>query len=297
MIFVALTMEATYFTHNLQKIRYPINARRYEYYGKRVKVPYSRNDFFKIWLIENKCKLFFNDQEFDCDKPALFFAHPSATYAYDSLKSMRSGYWCVFTHDFLNASEAAGKISPSSLFGAVGTSVLFPEEKQLQFIRLLFDKLIDEINSPFSFRDEIARQYISLLIYEGLKIKTDPIRIQPGNAGARIVCLFFDLLEKQFPIQSPQEPVRLKKPSDYSSKLFVHVNHLNSAVKNLTGKPTSSHIAYRLLNEAKALLKHSNWSIADIAYGLGFNYPNHFNTFFKKHTALTPVTFRRHHII
>lgn len=297
MIFVALAMEATYFTHNLQKAPYAINARHYEYSGKRVKVPYSRNDFFKIWLIENKCKLYFNDQEFDCDKPALFFAHPSATYGYDSLKSMRSGYWCVFTHDFLNTSEAVGKVLPSSLFGAIGTNVLFPDEGQLQFIRLLFDKLIIEINSPFSFKDEIARHYINLLIYEGLKIKADPIRIQPGNAGARLVYHFFDLLEKQFPIQSPQEPVRLKKPFDYSSKLFVHVNHLNSAVKSLTGKPTSSHIAERLLNEAKALLKHSNWSISDIAYGLGFNYPNHFNTFFKKHTTLTPVTFRQHHIL
>jgi AraC-like DNA-binding protein len=297
LIFVALDMEKIYFSHNLKKAPYQINARRYESSGKNVKVPYSRNDFFKIWLIENKCKLYFNDQEFDCDKPALFFAHPSATYAYDSLKSMRSGYWCVFTQDFLNAHESVGKVLPSALFGTIGTNVFFPEKEQLQFIRQLFDNLIAEINSSFLFKDEIARHYISLLIYEGLKIKSDAIKLQPNGANARIVDLFFDLLEKQFPIQSPQEPICLKKPGDYSSKLFVHVNHLNSAVKSLTGKPTSSHIADRLLSEAKALLKHSNWSIADIAYGLGFNYANHFNTFFKKHTALTPATFRQRNII
>lgn len=290
-------MEHVYFTHNLKKIPYQVNAQRYEYTGKHVKVPFSRNEFFKIWLIENKCKLYFNDQELNCDRPALFFAHPSATYAYDSLKSTRAGYWCIFTQEFFNTCESVGKVLPSSLFGTIGTNVFFPEEQQLQFIRQLFNNLITEINSPFLFRDDIARHYISLLIYEGLKVKNGAVRIQANSASARIVYLFLDLLEKQFPIQSPQMAISLKKPSDYSSKLFVHVNHLNSAVKKLTGKSTSDHITHRLISEAKALLKQSNWSIADIAYGLGFNYANHFNTFFKKHTALTPVTFRQYNII
>jgi AraC family transcriptional regulator, transcriptional activator of pobA len=46
------------------------------------------------------------------------------------------------------------------------------------------------------------------------------------------------------------------------------------------------------LQEAKILLKHSNWSVSEIAYALGFNEVTHFNNFFKKHTQLSPLKFR-----
>jgi len=73
----------------------------------------------------------------------------------------------------------------------------------------------------------------------------------------------------------------------------VQVNHLNKAVKQVTGKPTSAHIAARIVDEAKALLLHTDWSVASIAHCLGFEYPTYFQNFFKKHTGSTPLSLRR----
>jgi AraC-like DNA-binding protein len=70
------------------------------------------------------------------------------------------------------------------------------------------------------------------------------------------------------------------------------VNYLNRAVKEVTGKPTSAHIAERVVSEAKALLLHTDWNIADIAYSLGFEYPTYFNNYFKRVTGTTPTSFR-----
>ena len=64
--------------------------------------------------------------------------------------------------------------------------------------------------------------------------------------------------------------------------LHVHVNYLNRAVKEVTGKSTTTHITERIVSEAKALLQHTAWNIADIAYALGFEYPTYFNNFFKR---------------
>ncbi|RYY07914.1 MAG: AraC family transcriptional regulator, partial [Cytophagaceae bacterium] len=66
----------------------------------------------------------------------------------------------------------------------------------------------------------------------------------------------------------------------------------NRAVRELTGKTTGLHIAERIVAEAKALLLHTNWSTAEIAYGLGFEYPTYFNNLFKKHTGTTPTALR-----
>ena len=57
-------------------------------------------------------------------------------------------------------------------------------------------------------------------------------------------------------------------------------------------RPTNANVALRVLQEAKALLKHTDWNISEVAYGLGFEEPAHFNNFFKKHTRLRPTEFR-----
>jgi AraC-like DNA-binding protein len=75
--------------------------------------------------------------------------------------------------------------------------------------------------------------------------------------------------------------------------LSIHVNYLNRSIKEVTGKPTSVHIAERVAAEAKALLQHTSWSVADIAYSLGFEYPTYFNNYFKRVTGNTPQSIRK----
>jgi len=86
--------------------------------------------------------------------------------------------------------------------------------------------------------------------------------------------------------------VHLRGASDYAKQLNVHVNHLNRAVKETTEKTTTQLIAERFLQEAKVLLKHSAWSVSEIAYALGFTEVTHFNNFFKKHAQISPLKFR-----
>jgi AraC family transcriptional regulator, transcriptional activator of pobA len=71
------------------------------------------------------------------------------------------------------------------------------------------------------------------------------------------------------------------------------VNYLNRSVKETTGKPTSVHIADRIAAEAKALLLYTDWSVSDIASGLGFAYPTYFNNYFKRITGTTPNFLRK----
>ena len=103
---------------------------------------------------------------------------------------------------------------------------------------------------------------------------------------------FFILLNNQFPLESPQQILYLKSPADYANRLNTHINHLNHLLKVLTGKSTSQHIQERLFLEGKKLLENSNWSIGQIGQGLGFEYPQHFTSFFKKHGVITPKNYR-----
>jgi AraC-like DNA-binding protein len=115
---------------------------------------------------------------------------------------------------------------------------------------------------------------------------------QPINAFQRISALFLELLERQFPIDESHQHIRLRSASDFAKQLNIHVNHLNRAVKATTHKTTSQWIAARLLQEAKILLKTSTWTVAEIAYALGYEEATHFNQFFKKHQQTTPLKYR-----
>ncbi|WP_313265704.1 helix-turn-helix domain-containing protein [Sphingobacterium sp.] len=114
-----------------------------------------------------------------------------------------------------------------------------------------------------------------------------------GNASSRISGLFMDLLERQFPIDNPKYPLTIKNPNDFAERLNIHVNHLNRSIKEITGKTTKDLITERIASEAKELLHYTDWSISDIAYSLGFEYPTYFNNFFKRVTGNTPNNWRK----
>lgn len=104
--------------------------------------------------------------------------------------------------------------------------------------------------------------------------------------------LFIDLLERQFPIDENYQKIMLRSASDFAKQMNIHVNHLNRAIKEIYQKTTSQIIAERILQEAKILLKHSVWNIAEIAYALGFTEDTYFINFFKKQAQISPLRFR-----
>ena len=141
--------------------------------------------------------------------------------------------------------------------------------------------------------NDVLRTVVFELLHFAMKIQPSPkLDKHPRNASQRISSLFLELLERQFPIDNTQQTVSFRSASDFAQQLNVHVNHLNRAIKEATLKTTSQIIAERILQESKILLKHSAWSVSEIAYTLGFNEVTHFNNFFKKHAQLSPLKFR-----
>lgn len=131
--------------------------------------------------------------------------------------------------------------------------------------------MLVEQDTNYAFKDELIRNHINLIIHEALKMEPSENFAKNRNAAERITAVFLELLERQFPIESVERPLELKTAQDFASSLSVHVNYLNSAVKEVTGKSTTTLIGDRIIHEATALLQHTDWNISDIAYALGLN--------------------------
>jgi AraC-like DNA-binding protein len=253
-------------------------------------VPYSRKDFYKISLIEGRNNIYYADRTVVIDDLALLFANPQVPYNWESLDDEQSGFFCIFTEEFF---QQYGNFKNYPVFKPGCDAVYRVDQTQRAEIRRIYSRMFEEIASDYVFKYDVLRSLVFELIHSALKFKpaqSNPLSKQ--KASVRVASLFIELLERQFPIESPMQQMKLRTPADFASQLCIHVNHLNRSLKEATEKTTSQLIAERVLQEARALLKHTNWNISEIAWCLGFEEPPHFINFFKKNVELTPGSFR-----
>ncbi|MCF0054272.1 AraC family transcriptional regulator [Dyadobacter sp. CY356] len=256
------------------------------------KLFYGRRDYYKIVLATGHFNICYGDQTFNINDTFLFFGNPHIAYSNEHLSPEQNGFACVFTERFIGSRERTDSLLNTSLFRFDGIPIVPLNSEQATFIKSIFERMQAVYGGEYDKKAEMLRSFIDIIIHEALRIQPQT-EIKEKNAATRMTYLFMELLEKQFPVETAADPLRLRTAQDFAESLAVHVNYLNRSVKEITGKPISVHIAERITSEAKALLQHTNWSVADVAFALGFEYPSYFNNYFKRITALTPNAFRK----
>jgi AraC family transcriptional regulator, transcriptional activator of pobA len=252
----------------------------------------GRRHFHLILLSMSNSKIHYDDHTIHLDGVYLFFANSRVPYATEILSESHTGYSCVFTEDFINPLERLESLQQSPLFKVNETPAFKLDAQQQSRLTGIFDTMIANDKTDYLYKDDLMRNYIQLIIHEALQMQPAEHFIHFNNALLRIATQFLEMLERQFPIEDLKAPLKLKTAQDYANHLSIHVNSLNRAVKEITGKSTTTLIAERITAEATTLLRYTDWSVADIAYALGFEYPNYFSNFFKKATSHTPKFYR-----
>jgi AraC family transcriptional regulator, transcriptional activator of pobA len=254
-------------------------------------VQYSRRDFYKISLIKGKGRYHYADKTLEVSGTTLIFFNPNIPYKIEPLTEDPTGTFCIFRDAFFTE-HIRGSLKDLPMFAQGGLPAYELDKKQEKHVAAIFEKMLEEISSDYKFKYDLIRNYIMEVVHYALKMRPSENLYEHTDANARITAVFTELLERQFPIESPSQQYSLRSAKDFASQLNIHVNHLNRAIRATTGKTTTTHIFERLVSEAKALLKHTDWNVAEISYSLGFEEPAHFNHFFKKLTSTTPSAFR-----
>ncbi|WP_316753853.1 helix-turn-helix domain-containing protein [Pedobacter gandavensis] len=254
-----------------------------------VPVKTGRRDFYKMGLVKGDMTIDYGGRLLEIKGTVLFFVNPKVTHSIVRYVNRTSGYACIFTEHFINNRA----LQDSPIFSVGDNPVVLLNEEQVLFMTGIYKKMVSIYTGEYPYKADLIRNCIELIIHEALRIQPSQNALPIRNASTRIFHLFVDQLERQFPIEHRSEPLKLRTAQDFAADLSVHVNYLNRTVKQVTGKPTSVYIASRIIAEAKALLQHTDWSVADIGYALGFEYPAYFNNYFKRITGTTPNSFRK----
>ena len=255
-------------------------------------MPYNKRTYYKISLITGKNIAEYADKVIEIDESALVFATPKVPYHWIPKDEDQKGYFCVFTDEFLARNKSGVIIDDLPIFQPGGLPIFQISPEQRIEVEEIFLKMNKELSSDYVFKYDLLRNYVLEIIHYGQKLQPKSITNPTHNASNRITSLFIELLERQFPIESPMQRPQLRTANDFAERLAIHVNHLNKTLKENTGKTTSHVIAARVTQEAKILLRQTDWNVSEIAYSLGFEEIAHFSNFFKKQTGLAPNNFR-----
>jgi AraC family transcriptional activator of pobA len=255
-------------------------------------MPYNRRAYYKISLITGHNTAEYADKVIEIEHSALLFATPKVPYHWIPKDFNQSGYFCIFTDEFLTQSKSGVLLDDLPIFKAGGYPVFQVSAAETAEIGIIFKKMFKELSSDYVYKYDLLRNYVLELIHYGQKLQPASVLYPAHSASARVSSLFIELLERQFPIESIHQKLKLRTAKDYADHLAIHVNYLNKVLKENMGKTTTAIIGSRIIQEAKILLKQTDWNITEIAYSLGFEELAHFSNFFRKQTTFSPLAFR-----
>lgn len=257
----------------------------------------SRRDYYKISLVTEGTGIFtLGDQRFEIKPPVLLFVNPFEVKTWHATSVEQDGYYCIFTeHLFETHRNQQEELLQHPLFQTGASPVLPLTNEQCHYLQSIFRQLQREQEEADAYKQEAIIIYLRLLMLEARRISTQIHDIhKPITAANLLAQRFTNKLEKQFPIETIHNQVALKTAKAFAEALNTHPNHLNACVKKATGRTVSEHIRQRILLEARLLLLHTSWQIAEIAWCLGFEDPGNFTHFFKNASGQSPHLYRIH---
>ncbi len=255
--------------------------------------PPITNDCYSISFKKNvKGNLNYGRTKYDFTNGALIFIAPRQVLQWDnSVVFEQKGFSINFHEDFIKGTELAQQIKKYGFFSYSTNEALHlspKEEKQIESILENIEIEYQNNQDEFS-KDIIISQLDTLLKYANRFYERQFLnRKELSN----------DLLE-QFNLnlsdyfESGQlEEKGIPSIEQIANKMSLSQRYLSDTLKKETGKTTTEHLHLYLIDEAKHILLQPNKSISEVAYELGFEYPQYFSRLFKKKEGINPIEYR-----
>lgn len=252
----------------------------------------NRRNFYKILMITGGDGIFtLGHNRYTINKPTIIFIHPNDIISWQKTSGESAGYYLLFKKDFVHQHPMLkATIERLTLFNDKTKSVICIEENDLAGFIRIWESMYKEQGNQLG--NEAILAYIQLLMIDSARMSKFPIAESTGEEYDHIH-RFFELLEKEVSNINYTNPIRLRTALEFADSLQLHPNYLNRILKKRTGQNVSAHIKGRLLDECKAFLLHTTWTLDEISYAVGFSDQPNFNFFFKKNTGITPSAFRK----
>ncbi|BDD07238.1 helix-turn-helix domain-containing protein [Aureibacter tunicatorum] len=251
-------------------------------------------DFYMISLKYHDSSMKYGRNYYDFDEGSLVFMAPGQVVEMQRQPSqgMEEGWTLFFHPDLILQSELGKKIGAYSFFSYAINEALHLSDVEKTMITRCVDAIEQECKQNIDRHSQTVIISNLELLLNYCHRYYDRQFYTRSNHQKNIVIEIEELISSYFESEEALKSgiLTVKYCAD---QVHLSPNYLSDLLKKETGKNTQEHIHYHLIEKAKSLLLNSQKSVSEIAYDLGFEYPQYFGNLFKKKTGLSPVEFRK----
>lgn len=249
---------------------------------------------YAVYLKELNCgELKYGRSHYDYQEGTLVFIAPGQVMAVQpGVKTYEPKGWALLFHPELIKGTSLGRhIHEYSFFSYDVNEALHVSEKERQIVLDLFGKIQHELDQSV---DKHSRKLISANIELLLDYCTrfyDRQFITRDHSNSSIIERFEGVLNSYY---SSDKPVENGLPSVAwcAAELNLSANYFGDVIKKETGKTAQEYIQAKVIDMAKERIFDLEKSVSQVAYDLGFKYPQHFTRLFKQRVGCTPNEYR-----
>jgi AraC-like DNA-binding protein len=250
-------------------------------------------DFYQI-VLKKDCpgKLQYGQTIYDFDEGIMSFFAPQQVSILEPGEVLAKSGWLLNIHpDFFRTSALGQKIKDYNSFDYSVNEALILSEEEEKSIEMIFQQIEKEYNLPIdNFSQDVVISNIELLLtYCNRYYTRQFILRKPTNQG--LLVKFENILETFFEKEIQEKG--LPTVAFLAAELNLSAKYLSDCLKNISGQNTQQHIHNKVIEKAKEKLSVTDLSVNEIAYQLGFEYPQSFSKLFKTKTGLSPLQFRQ----
>jgi AraC-like DNA-binding protein len=249
---------------------------------------------YAIYLKEFKCgELKYGRAKYDYQEGTLVFIGPGQVVGVQpKVENFEASGWALLFHPDLIKGTSLGKhIQEYSFFSYDVNEALHISEGERQVVLDCFKKIQLELSHSIDKHSKrLIVSNIELFLNYCARFY-DRQFMTRDHVNAGIIEGFEHLLNEYFHSERPQE-IGIPTVSYFAEQLHLSANYFGDLVKKETGKTAQEYIHEKLIDIAKEKIFNPTKSVSEVAYELGFKYPQHFTRFFKQHVGYTPNDYR-----
>ncbi len=258
--------------------------------AKSIKFEY---DMYCIYLKEVKCgDMRYGRNYYDYQAGTLVFFKPGQTATYEMPRTYQPiGFGLIFHADFLLGTTLNKTIHEYKFFDYQSNEALHLSDDERKMIMDCFSKIEFELKQPV---DKHSKKLIASnieLFLDYCQRFYDRQFITRDVAHKGILEKFEDLLNTYFESEKPQT-IGLPSVAYFADELHLSSNYFGDLIKKETGQSAKEYIQNKTIEVAKNAIFESDKTVNEIAYELGFKYPQHFTRLFKQKVGVSPIEFR-----
>ncbi|MBS1947694.1 MAG: helix-turn-helix transcriptional regulator [Bacteroidetes bacterium] len=250
--------------------------------------------FYTIFLKDVKCgDLTYGKQTYDYQEGTLVFLAPGQVAGLNSNGEtyQPKGYALIFSADLIHGTPLGKHIEDYTFFSYQSTEALHVSERERKIVLDCFSKIEYELEHAIDKHSKtLIVDNIELFLNYCIRFY-DRQFITRENIHKGIVEKFETLLNKYYQSDKPQT-IGLPSVGYCADELHLSAGYFGDLIKKETGVSAQAYMQAKVIDVAKERIFDQSKSISEIAYDLGFKYPQHFTRLFKQKTGVTPVEYR-----